>query len=132
MTPEERSAYAKRIRAKVKPESLRRPSPKAGVPQGWTKAAFEDAQALAKRDARKFLERMERDGPIVDSEVAREATLMTLTLLRQPGPKRQKLEIARTLLTFFKVRPGVIERYQRQTTAEDLIDQLAASEGRNG
>lgn len=128
MTPEQRSEYAKAMRSKVRAENLSRPSPLAGVPRGWSSDAFADAQATARQDAERFLVGMEKHGLELDDDIAREATLTVLTLMRQPGTRKEKHALARTILEYFQPRPAVAANVRSATTAEALIDALTACE----
>lgn len=123
-TPEERSAYAKRIRSKVTPEGLSRTGRKAGSPNGWRAADFALAEERAARDVKSFLRRMEESGQLPKDPIARLATVEALKLIRSPCSKSLRLAVARTLLTYFHPAPLKAAATSKPVTAEDLIEQM--------
>ena len=122
-TPEERSAYAKRIRSKVTPEGLSRSGRKAGSPNGWTAPDFAEAEKRAEKDSKAFLKRMEESGQLPNDPIAREATFEVLKLLRSPCSKSLRLACVRTLLSYFHATPGPVAA-SKALAAEALLDEL--------
>jgi len=68
---------------------------------------------------------MDQQGLLPEDEIAREAILQALQLMREPGDKKFKLSVIRTLLDHTHAKP-VQKSDVTVRTAEDFLNELAA------
>lgn len=104
-TPEERTAYAKTIRSRVKPENLKRTGRKAGVPNGWKSREYDEAMKLASAQVDLAMRALDVEERLPDNALAQEAIKALLHIVFSPGPYGLRLRAARTVLTFTKALP---------------------------
>lgn len=103
-TPEERSAYARSLAAKRRPENMARPHSigRKATPARWTKAASDTARAAARLEALALVARLKSQGLISkDDQEGEAATIEALTVLRSPGGNQRKQAVARRLLRHY-------------------------------
>ncbi|KPL68305.1 hypothetical protein SZ64_09345 [Erythrobacter sp. SG61-1L] len=103
MTPEERSAYAKKLAAMRRPENMRRAYKRTRGPKGWSAEDAAAAKVAARLAAERLVERLIANGTIPRSDIdGANATVAALTLLAAPGgAKADKLAAARKLLRHY-------------------------------
>lgn len=74
---------------------------------------------------------MEQQGIVPEDEIAKEALLSALELMREPGSKDFKLKVIRTLLEHTHAKPT-----QKQDvtvrSAEDWLDEIAQQQDSDG
>lgn len=101
-TPEERSAYAKSIAAKRKPETLGGYGPTPGLARGWTREAARAAASIARIEADEMVERLKAKG-LIDPDDAKgaKATADALAIVRSPGETRIRQRAAKRLLLHY-------------------------------
>lgn len=121
MTPEERSAYSKRLNAKnTTPKGGR----KVGVPRSLTVKQFNARVAEQKPIIERIMKKMADKGQLPDDPRAVEAIETGLTIMRTQEDQKLKLNAARMILDFTKAKPTTkIEHTVK--TAEDYLDELA-------
>lgn len=96
-----------------------------GQPKGWLKKDFLRAQAEAEREARRIFHIMKEQGLLPGTDdIADEALLAVLTMMRQPGPVKDKHSLARTLLEYTRSKPST-KTDVTVRTAEDFLDELS-------
>lgn len=101
MSPEERTALAKKLASLRDNRNMRRPSRK-GVARGWSNEAFAVAQANARMEAAELVTRLKLSGLIApDDKAGEQATLEALTFVRTPGSRVERQRVARRLLRFY-------------------------------
>jgi hypothetical protein len=121
LSPEERSALGRRAALSRKPKQCRSRAP--GTPPMWSTRDYAPLKEEAKREARRIFKIMDKQGLLPDDEIAREAVLEVLTLMREPGDKKFKHSLARTLLEYTKPKPSQKSEVTIKT-AEDFLDEL--------
>ena len=128
-TPEERSAYAKKIRAKVTPEGLKRSGRKLHTPNGWDAQSYAAAKKRAKRDAKAFAEKLDAAGHLPSDPIARFCILECLELMRTPGSRNLTLACAKTLLEYLVPKPAKKTALQlKSESGAAWLDALARQE----
>lgn len=103
MTPEERSAHAKKLAAMRTSEGMRRPFKRKRGPKGWAVEDANAAKAKALILAEEMVARLVEQGDIApeDTEGAR-ATVQALAKLNTPGGnQRDKLRAAKRLVAHY-------------------------------
>lgn len=103
MSPEERSAHARKLAAMRNPENMKRPYKRPCGPRGWAAEDAAAAKARAIIRAEQMTERLIADGQIDpdDKEGAR-ATVKALARLNTPGGnQREKVRAAARLLAHY-------------------------------
>lgn len=127
-SPAKRSELARKAALARKPSQCKGRQP--GDPFRWTTKQYAPIKEKARQEAREFFKEMDKQGLLPEDEIAREALLAALGMLREPscGNKDLKLKVIRTLLEHTHPKPS-----QKQDitvrTAEDFLDELAAQEG---
>jgi hypothetical protein len=109
MSPEERSAHAKKLAAMRRPENMARPYKRKRGPKGWAVEDANAAKAKALILAEEMVSRLVKQGAIApgDTEGAR-ATVHALAKLNTPGGhQREKLRAAKRLVAHYG--PKVLE-----------------------
>ena len=106
MTPEERSAYAKRLASLRRPENMRRNTSRKGVPHGWSGPAVAVATAAARLEAQELVNRLKATGTIAKGDTEGEqATLEALVIVRTPGSSQKRRKCALRLLRHYGTEP---------------------------
>jgi hypothetical protein len=100
---------------------------RTNIPNGMTKAASKRAWAEAKRKAKIDMDNLERAGLLNDDDIAREATEVTLTIMRSPVNADMKLKAATQLLNFYKAKP-VSKSEMKLDAAEAWLAAIAQGE----
>lgn len=103
MTPEERSAHARKLAALRRPENMVRPYKRKRGPKGWAVEDATAAKAKALILAEEMVARLVEQGAIApdDTEGAR-ATVQALAKLNTPGgSQRDKLRAAKRLMAHY-------------------------------
>lgn len=109
MTPEERTAHAKKLAAMRQNKNMSRPYKRPRGPRGW---AAEDA-AVVKTNARlraeELVERLIAEGQIdPDDSAGAKATVEALTRVASPGGcKRKRAQAARRLIAHYG--PAIVD-----------------------
>jgi len=117
MTPEERTAYSAKIRAKIVQD-------RTGVPRGMSIKDFNAAKAAQQPIIERIMKKMADNGQLPDDPMAVEALKEAMTVLRSPIPPKEKIAAARLVLDFTKPKPTTkVEHTVR--TAEDFLDEMA-------
>ena len=98
-TPEGRAKFREMIKNRKKPTG--RP---LGVPDGHSKKTIAPIVAQAKEDAKKVVEIMKKDYDIEDPR-AEEALETAVEIMRTPVHNRDRLQAAKLILDFTKVKP---------------------------
>lgn len=129
-TPEERSAHAKALRAKVAPENCRRaPEDQMGRPRGWTKDAYAAAVAQAEKEATALMRQLEKEGLIGEDAMAREALLRLLILIRSPTSDANRASFIKLLLEHVHAKPAAKVDASLRTAGEDWLLSIADDDG---
>jgi hypothetical protein len=125
LSPEERSASARK--AALARKKHQRKAREPGTPNDWTNRDYAPLREEARLEARRIYKIMEKQGLLPEDEIAKEALLQALQLMREPGNKDFKLKVIRTLLEHTHAKPS-----QKQDvtirTAEDFLDELAGKD----
>lgn len=101
MTPEERSAYAKKLATYRHPRNMVRTGPRK-IPKGWTAGTTEAAKARALLEAEKLVTKLIKRGEIDSRDKAGiAATIDALVAVRSPGGRTAKARKARQLLRHY-------------------------------
>jgi hypothetical protein len=123
-TPEERSAYARAIRANRDPSTYNTAGRKPGIPSNMSAAQYHALVASQKPIVARIMKKMSDTGQLPEDPRAVEALEQTVMVLRTAQAPRDKLGAARLLLDFLKAKPTTkIETTVR--TAEDILDEMA-------
>lgn len=102
MTPDERSAYAKRLAAKRSSRNMARKGRTPGTPNGWTATAAAVATAAARIEAEQLVGKLQAQGTIAPHDKAgAAATIEALAIVRGPGGRTKRLQQARRLLRHY-------------------------------
>lgn len=121
MTPEERSEYARSLRARQKENFGGKPT---GVPRSMSVAQYEALKAEQRPIVKRIMKKMADKGQLPEDPRAVEALEESLMVLRTAENQKTKLSAARLLLDFTKAKPTQkIEHTVK--TAEDYLDELA-------
>jgi hypothetical protein len=123
-------AHAER---KINPDKFKR----SGIPTGMTRETVAPLWADARLKADRFIKQMQDAGElpevnflVPDTDEGKgvaalhEATVLALG----PGDRQQKLAALRTVLEWTKAKPATRQKIDL-TTSEDLLAQIAASDG---
>jgi hypothetical protein len=124
MTPEERSAYARLIRAKRDPSTFKNAGRKKGVPSAYTAAQWEAHRAAQKPIIQRIMKKMSANGQLPDDPNAQEAMKEAMVVLRSQVPWQGKLAAARLVLDFTKSKPTTKAEVTVKS-AEDYLDDMA-------
>ncbi|MFP5435045.1 MAG: hypothetical protein ACLGIM_18280 [Alphaproteobacteria bacterium] len=124
MSPEERTAYAKRMVAARDP-SRPRPSSRRGRPKHLTNAQHDAAIDAQRPVVAKIMKKMCQRGELPEDPMAVEALEAALLVLRSPGSATVRTAAARLVLDFSKTKPAV-RTESIVMTAEDWVDEMAA------
>lgn len=101
-TAEERSAYAKSLAAKRKPENMRRAGRQLHTPNGWSHEAAAIARAVASTEAAELVTRLKFQGVIAkDDRKGEYETLLALAKVRGPGSPAARRKLAARLLRHY-------------------------------
>lgn len=119
-TPEERSANARKASLSRKVHTARAP----GTPPLWSTREYAPLKEEARVEARRIYKIMDKQGLLPEDEIAKEALLAALTLMREPGAREFKLKVIRTLLDHTHQKP-TLKQDVTVKTAEDWLDELA-------
>lgn len=123
LTPEERSALARKAASSRKRHGARPP----GTPTGLTEWEFAPVLIQARKEAQRIFNIMDQDGILPEDPLAREALLEVLTLMRLPGDKQLKHQLARTILEYWLAKPTTKQDVTVRS-AEDWLDEIAAEQ----
>lgn len=125
LSPEERSAYAKKlVEARRAKGTVTGGGRKRGVPSNMSAAQWEALQERERSVVQKIIKKMKDQGQLPDDPRAVEAIEATLVLLRTAQQEKDRLAAARLVLDFTKAKPTAkIEHTVK--TAEDYLDELA-------
>jgi hypothetical protein len=125
MTPEERSAHAKAMKAKVKDYS--NVGRKKGVPQRSNCYGHALAEKEASPEVKRIMKKMKNAGQLPDDPRAVQALETTLKILKaQDTDAKTKVAAARLLLDFTKAKPAA--KVAIEFSPEDFLDEIAAEE----
>jgi hypothetical protein len=124
LTPEERSARARKAALSRKTHGARAP----GTPPTWATQEYAPLLIAAEREAKRIYDIMEQDGLLPEDPLAREALQEALKLMRAPGDKKFKHSVLRTILEYRLAKPTT-KTDVTVRTAEDWLDELAEKEG---
>jgi hypothetical protein len=127
MTPEERSAYAKKLVAARDPSKQHKGGRPAGISSKHTVAQHQAMIASQQPIIDRIMKKMSDKGQLPDDPMAQEALKETLTVLRSQVPPRDKLAAARLLLDFLKAKPTTKVEHTVKT-AEDILDEMTNEE----
>jgi len=96
-----------------------------GQPGSWSKRSFLIEKAKAEHEAKRIMAIMEQQGQLPEmDDLAKEALLNVLTMMRQPGNVKDKHSLARTILEYTKAKPASKSDVTVRT-AEDFLDEIA-------
>lgn len=123
LTPEERSAHARKAALSRKTHGARAP----GTPPRWGTHEYAPLAKEAQREAQRIYNIMEKDGLLPEDPLAREALEAALLLMRAPGDKKFKHSVLRTILEYRLAKPTT-KTDVTVRTAEDWLDDLAEKE----
>lgn len=100
MTPEQRTAHAKKLAAMRKPENMKRPHKRKRGPRGWAVEDANKAKAEAQIKAQEMVNHLIETGRISpDDQEGAQATAKALARLNTPGgDRREKIRAARRLV----------------------------------
>lgn len=121
MTPEERSAYARKIRGTDSNQI-------AGKPKHLTNAEWAEVKQQAANEAHRIFKKMKDAGQLPDDPMAQEALQKTLTALREASTVKDTVAAARLILDFTKTKP-VQKTEVTVRSAEDILDEMAEDDG---
>lgn len=123
-TPEERSAYARKIRQIGIDRGIStNPGRKKGVPSKYTAPQYALLLAQELPKAQRIMKQMASNGIIPEDAMAIESLTSALVVLRTAETNKDKLAAATLILNFTKAKPTAkIEHTIR--TAEDYLDEL--------
>lgn len=101
-TPEERSAYAKELAARRKPENMARKGSIPGTPNGWDHRSASVAKTAARMEAEALVSKLKAKGVIApEDEEGAKATAEALTIVRAPGGIAERKKWAKRLLRHY-------------------------------
>lgn len=123
MTPEERSAYSRKIAACRKRPTNQTP----GKPPDLTNAQWVAVQEIAATDAKRIIKKMRDAGQLPDDPRAVEALEETVKTLRAAESAKDKIAAARLILDFTKAKPAQKTEVTVRTH-EDFLDELAGDD----
>lgn len=121
MSPEERSAYAKKLAAARRHHGGGKPP---GVPRTMTVAAYREAMEAQRPIVAAVIKKMEARGQLPDDPRAVEALEVAMVVLRSPVGPRERNAAARIILDFSQAKPTgrVVEIVK---TADEWLDEMA-------
>lgn len=101
-TPEERSAYAKELAARRKPQNMARKGRFPGTPVGWDHRSAAVAKTAARLEADALVSKLQSQGVIApDDEDGAKATAEALAIVRSPGGIGDRRKWAKRLLSHY-------------------------------
>lgn len=103
-SPAERSAYAKELAARRKPENMRRSCQRPGTPKrgGWTHETAAIAKTAAQLEAERLVAKLQANGKIApDDHEGAAATVEALTIVASPGGATERRKWALRLLRHY-------------------------------
>jgi hypothetical protein len=124
MSPEERSAYAKALRAKSPPGFDKDSRRKKGVPEALTSAQWAEHVATQTPIINRIIKKMSDKGILPDDPMAVEALKSGVTVLRTAQDDKTKLAAARLILEWTKAKPTSKVEHTIKS-AEDILDEMA-------
>lgn len=104
MSPAERSAYAKELAARRKPENMRRSCQRLGTPKrgGWTHETAAVAKTAAQLEAERLVAKLQADGTIAPDDTAgAKATAEALSVVASPGGRAERVKLAKRLIRHY-------------------------------
>jgi len=120
MSPEERTAYSRKIAAARKLPTKQTP----GKPRHLTNTQWAEVTATARLDAKRIIQKVKDAGQMPDDEKAAEALEKTVVTLRASQSPKDVAALARLVLDFTKAKPAQKSEITVRTH-EDFLDELA-------
>jgi hypothetical protein len=129
LSTEERSALGRKAKAAQVAQG-KQGARKHRCPSGWTNRQYLLFLEDAKSETKRIFKIMEKQGLTPEDKMARDALNVAFEMIAEPLSARDRLAAVRTVLDFTKMKPATKTDLTIKT-AEDFLDELAASEDGN-